>query len=93
MFVCIIYVDTDDFDVSTLSVTFDADDVERSVLIAIADDDKNEADVQSFIVSLEIEDAVNITSIIIRRASSICEIEDNDGESCLSQCLNSKFLP
>ena len=51
-----------------------------SALIPIVDDDKDEADIQFFIVFLEIVDAVNMDLINIGRAFSSCIIVDNDGK-------------
>ena len=50
-----------------------------SALIHIVDDDKDEANIQYFIVALEIVDAVNMDLIHIDRASSQCVIIDDDG--------------
>ena len=48
--------------------------------IRIFDDEINEAQEQSFVVLLEIVDAVNPDLISISRSSSTCHIIDGDGE-------------
>ena len=51
-----------------------------SALIPIVDDDKDEADIQFFIVFLEVVDAVNMDLIDIGRTFSKGIIVDNDGK-------------
>ena len=51
-----------------------------SALIPIVDDDKDEADIQFFIVFLEVVDAVNMDLIDIGRTFSRGIIVDNDGK-------------
>ena len=85
-FLSFIYTDTDDFDSTIFNITFGADEnapvstSDISALIPIVDDDKNEADIQFFIVFLEVTDAVNMDIIDIGRTSSRCKIVDNDGK-------------
>ena len=78
--------DTDDFNTTILNATFDADEDAPvstsdyiSALIPIVDDDKDEADVQFFIVFFEIVDAVNMDLIDIGRNFTTCIILDDDG--------------
>ena len=69
-------------------MTFEPD-VDRSinqlnVLVAIIDDNINEATEQVFIVELGLVDSVNPSSIVLTRRASLCRIIDDDGK-------NSKF--
>ena len=57
-----------------------------SALIPIVDDDKDEADIQFFIASLEVVDAVNMDLIDIGRTFSRGIIVDNDGKWTHCNC-------
>ena len=78
--------DTDDFNNNIFNITFAADEnaavaiSDISALIPIVDDDKDEADIQFFIASLEVVDAVNMDLIDIGRTFSRGIIVDNDGK-------------
>ena len=84
-FKTLIYTDTDDFDATIFNVTFDADERAPvttliSTFIPIVDDDKDEANIQYFIVTLEIVDAINLNLISIGHAFTRGIIVDNDSE-------------
>jgi hypothetical protein len=73
-----------DFNATAFTVTYPADEgvyVPRiSAFIDITDDDVNEAREQTFIVFLEIVDAVSLDLLTITRSNSPCVIVDNDGK-------------
>jgi hypothetical protein len=71
-----------DFNATAFNVTYPADEGVNVVpaFIDVTDDDVNEAHVQTFIVFLEIVDAVSLDLITITRSNSICVIIDNDGK-------------
>ena len=80
------FIDIPDFNTTIFYLTFEADEnapvsiSDISALIPIVDDDKDEADIQFFIVALEIVDAVNMDLIDIGRTFSRGIIVDNDGK-------------
>jgi hypothetical protein len=71
-----------DFNATVFNVMYPADEnVPRMpAFINITDDDVNEAREQTFIVFLEVVDAVNLARITITRTNSTCVIVDNDSE-------------
>ena len=48
--------------------------------VTLVNDEKDEADIQFFVIYLEIIDAPNVENIEIRRKTSICQIVDDDRE-------------
>ena len=77
------FADFADFDNTTLTVTFQADEDdpinEHSVPVAIVDDDVNEAMEQDFVVVLRLSESVNQESVSLdTRNVSLCRIIDND---------------
>ena len=74
-----------DFDNAAIRITFDADENaannERAAPIALNDDDINEAIVQVFIVHLALINSNYPSTIDLSvRATSLCEIIDDDGK-------------
>jgi hypothetical protein len=74
-----------DFNTTAFDVVYPADEGIAPVkmvpaFIDVTDDDVNEAREQTFIVFLEIVDAVNPERITITRTNSTCVIVDNDSE-------------
>lgn len=80
------FTDTNDFDATAFEVTWPSDEglpsglTDETVFIPITDDEIDEAEVQFFIVFLEILEAVNFDLITVSRANATCVIVDNDGE-------------
>jgi hypothetical protein len=73
-----------DFNATAFNVTYPADEGVDPVpripaFINVTDDDVNEAREQTFIVLLEIVEAVN-SNITVTRTNSTCVIVDNDGK-------------
>lgn len=76
------HADLDDFDENSIQVVFPADELMLSIPapVAITDDEVDEADIQFFIVLLELVDATgNDLANTAPRNTSVCEILDNDG--------------
>jgi hypothetical protein len=74
-----------DFNATAFNVTYPADEEINLVqtvpaFINVTDDDVNEAREQTFIVFLEIVDAVSLDLLTITRSNSTCVIVDNDGK-------------
>ena len=69
-----------DFDADAIIVEFPAGVASAAANISIRDDKVNEAINQTFIVYLEVEDAVNPDLITLSHRVSTCTIVDDDGE-------------
>ena len=80
-----------DFDGTVLEIIFPADEnlprpiFELPANIPIVDDEINEANIQKFIVSLQLFSALHSSHVKIEQNTSICNIIDNDGKSFTSQ--------
>ena len=70
-----------------LEIIFPADgNLSRSIIelpanIPIVDDEINEADVQQFIVGLQVFSALDTSKVKIEQNASICNIMDDDSKS------------
>lgn len=86
--------DEDDFNQNRLTVLFPADEdkplVSMEVPIHINDDEIDEAEEQVFFVALEMANATNPGSVLLKRNLSRCVIVDNDGKC--TKDLFTKFL-
>ena len=69
-----------DFDADAITAEFPAGVASAAANISVHDDEVNEAINQTFIVYLEVEDAVNPDLITLARRVSTCTIVDDDGE-------------
>ena len=69
-----------DFDANAITVEFPPGVASVAANISIRDDEVNEAMNQTFIVYLEVEDAVKENLITLSRRDTTCTIVDNDGE-------------
>jgi hypothetical protein len=86
-----------DFNATAFDVLYPADEgvtVVRRVpaFIGVTDDDVDEAREQTFILLLEIAEAVNSNLISVTRTNSTCVIIDNDGEWSFSESDSEYFF-
>ena len=74
--------DYEDFDNTTLLVTFPIDDtvLSRELKVPIIDDEIDEADEQVFIIYLEVVNATNFNKVNIGRKTSIGRIKDDESK-------------
>ena len=74
--------DYEDFDRTTLFVTFPIDDtvLSRALKIPIVDDDIDEADEQVFIIFLEVINATNFNKVNVGRKTAIGRIKDDESK-------------
>ena len=74
--------DYEDFDNTTLFVTFPIDDtvLSRELKIPIVDDKIDEADEQVFIIFLEVANAINLNKVTVLRDNSIGRIKDDESK-------------
>lgn len=88
---CIFFTATErkDFNNSVITVIFEADEIGASinnvsVSVPIFDDEIDEAEAEVFVVDLTLASSnVNNNQIAISRRSSLCAINDDDGEYIL----------
>ena len=74
--------DYEDFDNTTLFVTFPNDDTvfSRELIVPIVDDDIDEAEEQVFIIFLEVINATNLNRVNVYRNISIGRIIDDESK-------------
>lgn len=70
------------FDFNTTEIISDITNMEMEVVIGVIDDELNEADLEDFVVILEIVDQIGgflgTNPIDLQRAITVCRIRDND---------------